>query len=158
MTGHWTDAVVSGYAMRTVRDRWAPVWDENTDETLAEWMLSNPYTGPARAHSPHDDWVHYPNGYLKIRYVDTVLPTIGEVMAMELTPADMRSALRTPMEYIKSMATKEKYGVRYVVPAEVFSSVEGLQAFIAQRVSEFIDNRESYLMTDGKYHQGETNV
>lgn len=103
---------------------WVNVRDSE-GEVVAQWLLTNPYTGPSLAHNDHDDWVHYPDGALKIRY-----------------------AAKDPHGSL--------YGVRYTIPAQLLQHRDALQAYVSERVAEFIANRDSYLIdqTRFQYHQG----
>lgn len=126
-----------------ITTRWINVYVGGTRDVVAQWLLDNPYTGPASAHDETDEWVHYPNGALKIRRVDSVPTLSSELMGIG-------------SKYVDDVTPNVlfKYGVRYTVPVAVFRDPETLQQYVAERVAEFVANRDAYYMTDGQYPQG----
>lgn len=124
-----------------INSRWMNVHDE-AGQVVAQWLLDNPYTGPATAFHLTDEWVHYPNGALKIRYLvkNDASSTENPTVRFWLSRLD---------PYAKA------YRVRYTVPAEVFKSAEATQQYVAERVTEFIQNRDSYEIDPAQgYHVG----
>ena len=120
-------------------------------QVVAQWLLDNPYTGPATASHLTDEWVYYPNGALKIRHTGYPAPSMDEEILKIIHKGDI---YRAPKSVGRS--APRTYRVRYTVPAEVFKSPEATQQYVAERVTDFIENRDSYEIDPAQgYHLGD---
>lgn len=124
---------------------WNKVYRPGTPKVqpVAEWLLTNPYAGPAKAHDDTDGWVCFPDGFLKIRVTKRPILSDG-------TEAEGFWAIDSQTH---KHLEGTKHGVRYKVSREVFENADRLSDFITTCVAYFIENTDLYLMEDGyTYH------